>query len=134
MILLDTSLLISFEVQKDTNHERALNLMQEIVRGKHGTPFLSDYIFDETITVTLVRSRNLRQAIQVGEALTRSFQLLRVDDSIFESAWERFKAQTRTKLSFTDCSNITLMLRNGIREIATFDKEYSKVAGIAVVS
>ena len=134
MILLDTSLLVSFEVQKDINHRRALTLMDEIVKGEHGPPLISDYIFDETVTVTLVRSGSLHKATMVGEALNSSFQILRVDESIFDSAWQRFKAQKQTKLSFTDCTNITLMQRNGIGEVATFDKEYRKVSEIIVIS
>ena len=132
MIFLDTSFLISFEVEKDANHEKAVALMEKIVGEEYGEPLISDYIFDETVTVSLVRSKSLRKAAFVADALVSSFQILRVDDSIFERARSLFKAQKRTRLSFTDCSTITLMHKAAIRNIATFDKDFDEVEGINV--
>lgn len=133
MIFLDSSFLISVEVEYDQNHERAIKIRDDIIRGKYGDTFISDYIFDETITVTFGRTKNLQKAVLVGLRLKASAELLKVDESIFESAWERFQKQKNTKFSFTDCTILSIMDKNEIKNIATFDKDFKKVRGINVI-
>ena len=37
-------------MEKNTNHERAVSLMEEIVSGRHGSAVTSEYAFYETET------------------------------------------------------------------------------------
>ncbi len=99
--------------------------MQDIASSIHGEPAISDYVFDETVTVTLVRTGDLGKARLVGESMLESFRILRVDESIFQRAWRRFRNQKGTTFSFTDSTTIELMQENGIKNLATFDKEFS---------
>lgn len=48
-------------------------------------------------------------------------EILKFDEEHFNRAWEIFKNQKRSELSFTDCTNIAIMGDLGIRNIATFD-------------
>jgi predicted nucleic acid-binding protein len=102
MIFLDSSFIVAFEVDGDTNHIDAVRSMREVVLGKHGPPAISDYIFDEVVTVTFARTRSPARARQVGEAMLESFRMLKVDEGIFKDAWRQFRAQKHTKFSFTD--------------------------------
>lgn len=102
--------------------------MREIVRSAYGDPVISDYVFDETVTVTLVKTRSVGKARAVGESLLDSFRVLRVDEPIFRRAWRRFANQKGTRFSFTDSTTIVLMEENGIGHLATFDREFSSVA------
>ena len=134
MIFLDSSIIVAYIVDSDTNHEKSIEIIKNITDGKFGRMHISDYVFDETITTTFIRSKSLDKAIYVGEYLKMSTVILKVDDSDFEDAWELFKNQKSTKLSFTDCSIIKLMERYGINNLATFDKEFSKINGINVIT
>lgn len=40
--------------------------MEIIVVGDHGKVFTSDYVVDETLTVILARTKNLKDAIKAG--------------------------------------------------------------------
>ncbi len=99
--------------------------MQDIANSIHGEPVISDYVFDETVTVTLVRTGDLGKARLVGESMLESFRILRVDESIFQRAWRRFRNQKGTTFSFTDSTTVELMQENAIKNLATFDKEFS---------
>ncbi len=111
-------------VEKDSNHERAVPLMNDIVSGMYGTAVTSDYVFDETVTVILVRSKSLETAITAGKVIKESITILYVSEKLFEYSWEKFRNQVGTKFSFTDCSIIALLENNHINKLATFDKEF----------
>lgn len=125
MIFLDSSFLVAFEVDGDANHAAAVRMMEAVVRAEYGPSFISDYVFDEVVTVTFIRSKSLAKARLVGEAMLKSFKMLRVDEESFQGAWGRFKSQKGgTSLSFTDATTAELMHQNGIWNIATFDRDF----------
>ncbi len=133
MIFLDSSFLISVEVETDQNHERAIKIRDEIINNKYGRNVISDYVFDETVTVTFGRTKDLEKTILVGENLKNSVEILKVDDDIFQEGWILFKNQKNTKFSFTDCITLSIMKKDGIRNIATFDEDFRKSEGINVI-
>ena len=133
MIFLDSSFLVSVEVETDQNHQKAVEIMDKIIKGDFGDPVISDYIFDETITVTFSRTRNIEKTVFVGENLRNSSEFAKIDERVFEGAWQIFKNQKNTKFSFTDCTTLALMVKEGIRNIATFDQDFSKIKEINVV-
>ena len=126
MIILDSSFLVAFYNTNDQNHAKAKSLMEEIVSGKFGLVFISDYIFDEVVTVALIKLKALKEAIRIGNLLLNATMILTTDKTLFDSTWRRFKAQKSTHLSFTDCSILELVSKNGIDYIATFDKEFKQ--------
>lgn len=134
MIFLDTNVIVSYAIETDTNHIKADKIMSEISSGKYGNLFISNFIFDESVTVIFVRSKNLTTAIKAGENLKISTTILEVDKSVFEDAWKTFKGQEETAFSFTDCTIIELMKKNGINNIATFDEDFTKVKEINVIN
>ena len=133
MILLDTSFLVAFEVDMDSNHEKASNLMDKIIRNEFGTALLSDYIFDETVTVTFHKTKKLNSAIKAGTSIRNSFGIEKINDKDFDETWVLFRNQKSTKLSFTDCTNLAVMKRMNIRNIATFDEEFTRINNVNVV-
>lgn len=134
MIFLDTSFIVSYFNTRDENHSKAVALMKEIGTEKFGMVYITDYIFDESVTVSFVRIKNLTKAIKIGEALRETMKMLEIDKPIFDVAWKIFKTQKRTTFSFTDCTTMALMKERGIKNIATFDKDFQKVKGVNVIS
>ena len=133
MIFLDTSFLVSVEVETDQNHQKATEIMGEIISGRVGDLFISDYIFDETVTVTFGKSRELKKAVLVGENLRKSAEMLKVDEKNLEEAWAMFKGQKDSRFSFTDCTTLSVMKRERIKNIATFDSDFRDVKEINVI-
>ena len=133
MIFLDTSLLVAFIVAKDSNHEKAVTIMEEIASGKHGPAITSEYVFDETVTVVLVRSKSLDSAVKTGNLIKESMPVLDVGSNIFEASRNRFRNQKGTKFSFTDCTILEVVETNHVDKLATFDKEFKGSGSFTVV-
>lgn len=133
MILLDSSLIVSYAIKTDYNHAKADKVMQGVLANAYGRPVLSDFIFDECVTVIFAKSKNLVLATKVGENLRGSVEILEVNRAVFEDSWSLFKNQKDTKLSFTDCTSVSMMEKRDIRNIATFDKEFMKIKGVTVI-
>ena len=134
MIILDTSFIVAFYNIRDQNHQEAVNVMDDIVKGKYGELYITDYIFDESMTVIFIRLKNLSETVKIGEALRKSSEMLEIGKSDFENTWNLFEKQTHTAFSFTDCSTIEIMKRNAIKNIATFDEDFTKVKEINVIN
>jgi len=133
MILLDSSLIVAYSNKADENHARALQIIKSLERGKYGTPVITDYIFDEVVTVMLVKTRNLERVSELGETLLNSTVLFRIDEDLFNRAWSIFKEQRKPEFSFTDCATIAVCKANGISNIATFDEDFQKLDGYNII-
>ena len=134
MIFLDSSFLVAVEVETDQNHEKAVKIRDDIIEGKFGKVFISDCIFDETVTVTFGRTKDLEKAVLAGTNLRNSAEIINIDERDFEAAWEIFKKQKDTTFSFTDCTNVALMRKESIENIATFDEDFQELKEMNVVS
>ncbi len=128
-VFLDSSVIIAFHSSDDSLHQKARILMTDIVSGKHGTVFISDYIFAECVTVALRKLGTLEEAVQLGHTLLHGeCTLLRATESILSSTWEIFQKRNTGKLSFTDCMNIAFVETLHLDALATFDKEFKKTS------
>lgn len=133
MILLDTSFIVAYYNTRDENHGKAIELMKELEEGKYGDLCITDYIFDECMTVIFIRLKNLEKTIEIGNTLRKLTRMLRIENDIFEDSWNFFKNQKETAFSFTDCTTVSLMKKENTINITTFDEDFRKIKGINVV-
>lgn len=133
MIFLDTSFLVALTFDNDENHFAASNSLKDILAKKYGGAYISDYVFDETVTLLLAKTRDISKVILIGDSIRSSFKMLRLGEEAFEKAWRLFKSQKGTRLSFTDCANVAIMEENCIKDIAAFDGDFKKIPTIRVV-
>jgi len=131
MIFIDTNVFVAYYNKRDIHHERSLELIKRAIEGYYGKIFASDYVFDESVTVTLVRTKDIEKAIALGEYILNSeIELLSVGETCFFESWNLFK---EIEMSFTDCTNLSLMKSYGIDKIMTFDMGF-RDKGVEVVS
>jgi len=133
MIILDSSFIVSYFNKRDENHLKAIKFMKDIVNLNFGLPHITDYIFDETITVSFIRLKNLRKVEEIGDNLLKTTKLIEVEKTNFDNAWNLFKKQKNTSFSFTDCTTVSVMEESRIKNIATFDKDFEKIKGINII-
>lgn len=133
LIFLDTSFIIACKIENDHHHERSFLILEKIGNGEIGTPVISDYIFDEVVSVMLRKTKDLLLAEDLGVILKSSMRIINITEEIFESAWQIFKEQKDTKFSFTDCTVLALMKEKSIKNLATFDKDFKRVKEINVI-
>ena len=100
--------------------------MRSAICGDQGTPFTSDFVVDEAITLTLVRTKNHDLALDVGRFILQSSRIvmLYVSEQDFLETWARFESLGKGSLSFADITSLVLMARHGIDEIVSFDSGF----------
>jgi len=131
MIFIDTGVFVAYVNKRDINHERAVEILEDVMRGKYGRAYTSDYVFDEAVTFALLKTKDVRKALNVGrlilgdDVLPRFLEILFVDRVIFNKAWKYFRRYKG--LSFTDCISIALIEEYEIDYIASFDSDFDGI-------
>jgi predicted nucleic acid-binding protein len=123
----DTSYWCALYNAKDKNQHQA-RLLWEKAASQPVKLFVSDYIFNETIT--LIRMRIGRaHAVELAESLLHSKVVifLEVDKGVREKAWQIFKKYADQDFSFTDCSSFVLMQMHGIKKVLAFDRHFKQM-------
>jgi len=129
-VFIDTNVFVAYCNIRDINHKRAVKLMKKIEDGMFGEAYISDYVFDEIVTVAMLRT-SLEKAMEIGEFLLNSdIEMLKVNDDVFNEAWEIFK---EAKMSFTDCTIAATVKLFGIEHLASFDKGFRKFEWVRVI-
>lgn len=130
-LLIDTSALIAARNANDRNHEKALKFMVPALKGEHGKAFVSDYIFDEAVSLAYIRTGNRKFAQDIARfARAKPINFRFIEPVDFDRAWEIYLQYHDKHLSFTDCTNIALMERLGIETLFTFDKGFKGLVDI----
>ena len=130
MIVLDSSFLIAFHNERDSQHEPARVLMREFLNGRWGKGLLPEYVFLEVVTVLLVR-RNLPTAVRTGRLLLEAQELEFVPCSdVFLAAVQLFGSQKSTSLSFADAAIAVIARERAEGRVLTFDAGFRKIKGL----
>lgn len=125
--LVDTGVLVAFYNERDARHERAVELVADLKEGTHGAAFVSDYVFDESISLTQARSGRVEVVRAVGGGVfpdnpeDRWVVLLHVSTDEFYRSWESLKRHTDARLSFTDWTIVEMVRSRGIDAVVSFD-------------
>ena len=131
--LVDTSFLHAFKNLDDEDHKRAVELFQELLHHEHGTPYTTDLIFAEAVTVALVRTGRHSAAVGVGEMRLREhrgkpfFSLHHVSPTELSAAWEEFRRHRDQSLSLTDWASVVVARDLDIDSILTFDRWFDGI-------
>lgn len=134
-IFVDTGVLVAFANKRDRDHYRAVQLTDELRRGKHGIAYTSEYVFDEAVTTALVRTRRVDVAVNTGVLMLGSKEkktppltrVLRVDENTFYEAWKAFSSGKFPTLSFTDHTSVGLSRSHAGGMIMSFDDDFDGI-------
>ncbi len=130
-LLIDTSALIAARNADDKNHKKALRIMTPALKGEYGRVFISDYIFDEAVTLAYIRTGYKKFAHDIGSfARAKPINFRFIEPVDFDRAWELYHQYDDKNLSFTDCTNIALMERLDVETLFTFDMGFKGLVNI----
>ena len=87
----------------------------------------------ETVTGIFIRSKNLKLAVEYGDELLASLEMLEVDEKAFPKTWKIFSEQANGELSFTDSTAIAVMKNHDITRIGTFDRDFGEIKVIDAI-
>ena len=130
VVILDTGFLVALRNEKDIHNLKATKIMEDLLKGTYGTIIVSDYIFDESITLAMIRTKKLHLVKDIHSYILKSkkIKLVFVGEKAFFEAWILFIKYFDQKLSFTDCT--ILALQNKFEKpsfVATFEEPLSKL-------
>ena len=133
VVFLDTGFILAIRNSDDINHSKAIEIMRECLSGKFGRIIVSNFVFDETVTLTLVRTHNKSLVEDIGNFIFESprIELIHLSETEFFATWEFFLRYFKNSLSFTDCSLLVMAkLFEGNVYIATFDKHFKGLISV----
>ena len=130
-LFLDTSFLVAFYNKGDKNHSKARRLISDA--DKSTVFVISDYVFDEILTVLLVRGGK-SMSVEAGRKILEDemVDILQIDEDIFEKAWLVYQSFLDKEWSFTDCTSYVLMKNLSIVTGASFDDHFNQFGFITV--
>jgi len=131
-VFIDTGFIIALESVTDKNHEKALQLWNELLKDLPEM-VTTTYVIDEIVTFFNSRSRHAK-AVEIGNRLinSRSVQIIHVDQGLFDRGWEYFKQHDDKTFSMTDCISFIVMKEQGSESALSFDKHFTQ-AGFKVL-
>lgn len=129
-VLVDTGVLYADQDVGSTRHEAAEAALDSVYNGELGRPYVSEYVYDEAITLTLQRSGSFEMALELGrrirgaEAYPTHFELLHLSREVFDSAVQTFERYDDQQLSFTDAAQIAQYEEDVVDAILSFDDDF----------
>ncbi len=129
MIYVDTGALFAYVVPDDAHHQVA----QQWVRQNRLPLVTTDYIIDETLTLTKARNQGDR-ATKLGELLFsgKLAKIYYLTEDDIRAAWEIFRTYGDKEWSFTDCTSKVFIEKLGLKHAFAFDQHFRQFGTVAV--
>lgn len=132
-VLVDTGVLYADHDTAATRHQAASDGLDAVYDGEFGAPYVSDYIYDEAVTLTLKRGGSFSDAESLGKRLRgvdpypQLYEMLHVSAIVFDTAVGAFEQYHDQELSFTDATTVALADRHDIDYVMSFDDDFDGV-------
>lgn len=129
-VLIDTGVVYADHDTDATRHDAASEALDAVYDGEFGQPYVTEYVFDEALTLTRKRSGSFAAAKQLGDRLRgagrypKVYELLHVSAATFDDAVEVFERYDDHSLSFTDATTIAAIERHGLDAVVSFDDDF----------
>lgn len=132
-VLVDTGVLYADHDTDATRHDAASTALEAVYNGEFGHPYISDYVFDEAITLTRTRTgshpaaKRLSERLRGRDSYPHVYELLHVSAAVFEDAITAFDRYDDHALSFTDATTVTLFERHDLDGLLSFDDDFDGI-------
>ena len=126
-IFVDTGGWVALFGDNDGNHKSAVTVYERFKKSKAAL-YTSDYVIDETITLTTVRA-NHAQSVLAGKALLESavVKVISVTPDYLQASWELYQKYKDKHFSFTDITTLVIAKNLNIKKLFSYDHEFEKV-------
>jgi len=132
-VFVDTGVFYADHDEAATRHGRADAAMDTVYRGEFGQPYTSDYVYDETTTLTLRRTGRVEAAKTVGhrirgvDGFSSVCSMFWVNPPVFKNAVEVFERYDDQRLSFTDATTVALVDEHDVDAVLSFDDDFDGI-------
>jgi len=132
-VFVDSGVFYALHDEDTDRHRSARGAFDRLLVGTYGSIVASDYVYDETVTLTRSRFGTAEDALAAGDRILgrRSFpdtvDLRFVDRPTFESAIDLLARYDDQPLSFTDATTVALVEQHDIDHVLAFDDDFDGV-------
>lgn len=127
-VFIDTGVFVAYRNKRDSYNKIADTLIRDALKGEYGQLYTSDYIYDESVTLALVRTKNPDVVKDVSDTiLSPRIEMIFVGEALFENAIKIFMKYFDRNISFTDATSIAVMGEYNIDHILSFDSHFDGI-------
>jgi predicted nucleic acid-binding protein len=132
-VFVDTGVFYAHHDQDATRHDTAAEAISTVVQSKkYGIVTTSDYVYDETVTLTQSRTGDPDAGVAVGRRLRGEgypsvIELLRTTQRVFDDAVSVHERYADHALSFTDAVTVAAVDFHDIDTVLSFDDDFDGV-------
>jgi uncharacterized protein len=134
--LLDTDVVVAWLLTREAKHREAAAIVAKALAGAWGSPFVTDFVLDEALTLLMVRGAPPEVADRLlavtfaglADDTSPPIPVARVSDQAFKGAIPLFRRHYRRGLSFTDCTTLAVMAERRVDVVASFDRGFDGLA------
>ena len=129
-VLVDTGVLYAEHDTDAPRHEVASDALEAVYDGRLGRSYISDYIYDEAVTLTLKRGQSHGAAKRLGERLRGAgaypnvYEPVHISQLLFPDAVDVFERYDDQQLSVTDATTVAFAETNDIDTVLSFDDDF----------
>lgn len=129
-VFVDTGVFYAHHDEDASRHDPATASMSRLATGAYGQVLTSDYVYDETVTLTLARFGDSSAALAAGDRILgrgdfpSAVDLRFVGRETFDAAVELFERYDDQRLSFTDATTVALVERHDVDHVLSFDDDF----------
>ena len=111
-------------------HEDAVRVFDEILDGRYGQPYTSDYVLDEAITLTRARTGSFEAANSLAKRVCGTgpypavVELCHTAPDDVTETLDIYRRYADHDLSFTDAMTIRLCESRGFDVVCSFDSDF----------
>ncbi|WP_435335850.1 type II toxin-antitoxin system VapC family toxin [Haloarchaeobius sp. TZWWS8] len=132
-VLVDTGVFFAHHDRDAERHDAAVAAFDELLDGVYGQPYTSDYVLDETVTLTRVRTGSFEAADTLAsrilgeEPFPDVFEVVQAGPTEVRGALKVFRTYDDHELSFTDAMLVHLCRERDIDAVLSFDDDFDGV-------
>lgn len=135
-VFIDTGVYFAHHDKDAARHEDARNAFDAVLTGQYGQPYTSEYVLDEAVTLTRMRTGSFRAAKTIADRIRGEgefptvVEMLFIDQDDLTEALTIFREYQDHSLSFTDATTIQLCERHGIDTVLSFDSDFDGIVDL----
>ena len=132
-VFVDTGVFFAHHDTDADRHEEAVDAFDELLDGQYGQPYTSDYVLDETVTLTRRQTGSFEAADAVAKRILGAdpfphvVETMHVEPDDVRAALAAFRRYDDHDLSFTDATIVAQCESRGIDAVLSFDADFDGV-------
>ena len=132
-VFVDTGVFYAHHDTDASRHAVGAEALTEVLRSpEYGRVMTSDYIYDEAVTLTQMRTGDVEAGLELGRRIRAdgypsAIELLYSSQSLFDCAVTIQQTYADHELSFTDAFSVAIFESNDIDYLLSFDDDFDGV-------